>query len=126
MATLEKIPINILISILSIVMIYMLYKTIKVKTISHRLSFLSIFIFCFGIVSTSFITTLSLQRSIMKFTVIIAVLTLLSAPIVMFFKGDSEDKERATVVFKSLIFMFLFIIVMMGIFITLFNFFNLW
>jgi RsiW-degrading membrane proteinase PrsW (M82 family) len=72
MSLIQTIPINILLSILAVVGIYMLFEAIRQEGIAAKLIFTSFFIFCLGLDSTWFASSASSGKLITKYILIIS------------------------------------------------------
>lgn len=121
MSLIQTIPINILLSILAVVGIYMLFEAIRQKGIGAKLIFTSFFMFCLGLDSTWFASSVSSEKLITKFTLIISGSFFLIIPILTYVFGDNQEKEKAK---KSAIVIIIFLLmssVILGILYLLFG-----
>lgn len=124
MSLLQTTPINILLSALAVVAIYMLFEAIRQKGIAAKLFFISFFIFCLGLDSTWFASSFTSKKLITKLTLILSGSFFLLIPIFAYVFGDFQEKEKAKNMAIVLITLLLMSLVILGILYLLFRVFH--
>jgi predicted membrane channel-forming protein YqfA (hemolysin III family) len=115
LAAFKLIPINILVTLLLIIVIYLLFEIIRRKDLLQKVFLLSAFIVCLSAFITHFTNPQSLNRKIMVLSLSLSGITLIIGMIIVYFKGDIDDKQRvrdlAFAVFSTLFILLLIFII---------------